>query len=628
MRPASAFIREGWEEGLFRGLCLLPLTLYAFSVLGFVLGFSLSPSHLWLGILTFAGLNFSLLRKQPKLALITSAASGLWMLTCAWFVGHLVDFSYDGTQYHQEAILQLRLGWNPFRSVITPDVWDTSWAVWLNSLPKFGWTVEAMVATSFHSLEAAKFLPLYGLPLIALSAYLCATKAFGLSPRVSGLVGWVAMLSPITASQLVINYSDGYVSNFACVLVFRVVDYLKRGNSESRKDLVLALVLAGLVKFTNLFPILTMGLVLLGWEWFRSGAKKTVQFFATLTGLALLTAATLGFNPYVSNLIRYGALNYPMSGAQWIHGDHIGRARLIEEGVEEPIYSAHLPANFVGHNRVYKFFYSLFSRSEHVAVNIGTGAHLKLPFTVNQKEWVYVGTSDGRIAGLGPLFSGVFLLSLLALLLARRKEPSLLAIAAALAVAAMMNPYGWWTRYIGFFWEVAALGLIAAAVNPVLSLKHKRIAIALIVFFATANSLPIFYSQLSHSVQYTRNTKHDFQKQLADQGYVVLDAHHAGIRGFLNEQGFPFLPREVEVRMVNAHYLSPSEPCSAQWESWFTRPAKGTPEDEEKRSRGFLNAQGKYQLRAGLSKESTLSAAQCYSKLSMRPFQTIPLFSE
>jgi hypothetical protein len=606
------------------GLLLFLFFLYALTAIGFWGGLVITPGHFWAIALIFL-LTQAIVFRRDRISIVFSGLLPiLWSLTCALISRQFLDYSADGPQYHQEAILQLTLGWNPFREAISPDIWDTSWAVWLNTLPKFGWSVGAVVAKALGQIEAAKFIPIYLLPALFLSAYLCARRSFSVGVKSSLAIATVAVLNPITVTQYLINYSDGYTAAFASIVIFAALDFAKQGDARSKYVFLLASSLAGWSKFTNLFLIAGIGPILLIYEASRRGIPSMFRLTGQLVAAALFVAVFFQFNPYVSNFARYGNLNYPMSAHRWIEGFGTGKARLITEGVEEGIYSQHLPANFVGHNRIYKFFYSLFSRSEYVAFSAGTGAHLKAPLSAKKAEWEYLAISDGRVGGLGPLFSAVFLLGACLLLRVGRREPLLPAVAVATVIAAICNPYGWWARYIGFVWEVGALGLLALAVFPFKRRPVTAIVAGLLIGVAVANSLPMAIMHYRFAQFFTTQRRDTFRQQMSGQGYVVMDSYFGGVRGYLTEQEMPFLSLEVEGRLAKDHYLRPEYPCTADWERWYD--IGPTADVRSENSRSFYNDAGKYKLRSGLPNAVLRQAAECYSRVSMLKFKVAPLF--
>lgn len=54
-------------------------------------------------------------------------------LACIYAAGCLYDLSWDGQAYHQEAVIQLRNGWNPFHDAPLKGIHS----VWINHYAKF-----------------------------------------------------------------------------------------------------------------------------------------------------------------------------------------------------------------------------------------------------------------------------------------------------------------------------------------------------------------------------------------------------------------------------------------------------------------------------------------------------------
>jgi hypothetical protein len=637
-------------DNLSLSFLLLVASLYVPVTLGFYLDIPISTAHLPFGIAIYALILGVWQWRRPR-ALITSLlVPPLWLGLSAYLVGKFLDYSFDGAQYHQEAIFQLELGWNPFKEIIFPDIWDTSWAVWLNSLPKFGWTLGAILARGLNRLESAKFLTTFLVPAVFLSAFTCARRGFRLSRGWSVGAGLIAAANPIAASQLCVNYIDGYVTLFGSIALYSALEFLKTRTPTSELALALSLVFACLAKFTNLFLVVVLAPLLALGIFRKSGGRSALRFTAKFMALGIIATGILGLNPYLSNLYRYGSLNYPMSADKWIHADWVGRARKIDQGMEELIYTAHLPNNFAGKNRVYKFFYSLFGRSEHVSATFDSGAHLKLPFDIRYEEWSYLGVSDGRIAGLGPLFSVIFLFSIVILLLAARSEPMLPIFGGAILIAAVSNPYGWWGRYIGFFWGIGGLGLLALAINPKFNRRAKTWLGFALVAIALINSLPIVYEHLKYARHFTKGRKAQLADEMARRGYVVMDAYFGGLRGYLSEQQLPFLGKVYEESFVKNHLLPESSTALREcfrevyaYEEWRDPDFKKVPPMRAnervmwikaiqnqpvdfKRVSAIFESRGEWGLKVPADERRRRACAQAFVENTRIPFRKAPLF--
>jgi len=119
---------------------------------------------------------------------------------------------------------------------------------------------------------------------------------------------------------------------------------------------------------------------------------KVSTFFTVAFGIAVLI---VGSSTYVKNLIFYKNPFYPIAG---------------ENAVD--IMKGNQPDRFEEMSAPHKVLVSLFSKTSNIYGN--NFPELKIPFTIEEKEiQMAMKGFDIRIGGFGPLFSGIFCISLL-----------------------------------------------------------------------------------------------------------------------------------------------------------------------------------------------------------------------
>jgi len=113
--------------------------------------------------------NFYL--KKVKVLFIQTTFCVFVFYLSTYLASTFKDLSWDGRQYHSEAITQMYLGWNPFTETISPEIWDTTFAIWLNTLPKFPWILEFFSFLIFYDIEKVKYLSFLCIFILGIVAF-------------------------------------------------------------------------------------------------------------------------------------------------------------------------------------------------------------------------------------------------------------------------------------------------------------------------------------------------------------------------------------------------------------------------------------------------------------------------
>jgi hypothetical protein len=368
--------------------------------------------------------------------------------------GNFYDMSYDGEVYHQEAVIKLVNEWNPFyehlRKVETdsPDL--------LNHYAKGPWIYEAALYKATSAIENTKvfnFLLLAG----AFCFTLAALKSY---PKIKYpvLFSVLLTLNPVMVYQTLSFYIDGQLGSLllcfmalACMIMLRRDIYLYIG-------LIMTIVLLCNVKFTGVVYAACGGGLLILWLWALGQQSRIFPVIKTgLIGVFLAVCLT-GFNPYITNTVYYGHPFFPLYGAGQNNMD---------------IMTSNSPKSFLTMNRFEKLFFAAFAKSEN-AVGLDWPA-LKLPFTFEKREIEFFFTAtDTRIAGFGPLYGGMLIVSVLLLLALwryqRQKGLYTAAIIGTVFLSAIINPEAWWARYAPQLWAIPVIAAMGA-----LSVRHGYI---------------------------------------------------------------------------------------------------------------------------------------------------------
>lgn len=383
---------------------------------------------------------------------------------------NIYDLSGDGQSYHQETIIQIALGWNPLKEWIVPDVWDSTHAVWMNHFPRFSWIVHGLFYKIFNNLEMSK-----GLNILLLVANFLVALAF-LKRKFKDnfkpiLLSLLAALNPVSLSQINTFCVDTQMASLFTLLMWNIFIFLDKNDlskNDSGFSIILILAILFNVKLSSLaylfiiFILILIYLILI----------KNILWKRWLTTFILggiLGIFVLGFDPYVTNTIKFGHPFYPIYTKNNVVFDksfspHIGEVNNLRDFM----IKTNSPYDFLDKNWWWKFWRSIFSESSNVYLysidnkNLSDNvSKLKFPFSINRNELGAFIDSDVRVGGFGVWFSGAVLLSIIltiGIIIKKNNQAwNLLFFDAVVLIMAWMNPESWWARYVPFVWLIPVM---------------------------------------------------------------------------------------------------------------------------------------------------------------------------
>lgn len=377
------------------------------------------------------------------------------------------DFSHDGQEYHQEAILALMDGWNPIAQTEYPG----AHSIWLSHYPKGGWIVSAALSALAGNVEAGKALTWLLAWTGALCAYAWARCALGLEPRAAALAAALCALNPVLLIQLQTYNTDGQVASVLLTFAAASLCALRPGLCKPALAVCASCVALGVNLKVPLVAYLgVIGVSSVAWGWL--GLRRVKEARALLvTGLAGgVVGLALGFNPYATNLRDHGHPLYPLAGANKVD-----------------ILTGHVSADFLAQNRLHKLWASWTSVSTGVMAKSldepGKQFQAKFPFAVAASEVkAFYKYTDVRVNGFGPWVSAAVMSMLLAAiwrLWVGRRDPSgataengvahreVAVLAGALFSSALLMPELWWARYAPQLWvALVTMGLLCSPLLP------------------------------------------------------------------------------------------------------------------------------------------------------------------
>lgn len=409
------------------------------SALLYFIGFAIGGLNFYLPTLGVIGYLLLVLRSRRQSAL-AFIILGTLIATAMLIAGSLYDLSSDGQTYHQEAIILLKDGWNPYLG----DPIRNWHELWINHYAKGSEVFGAVLYWLTGSIEVGKCFNLL-LILASWALAFAALREFGLAWAASLWLSSLLAFNPVSLYQVFSYYVDGALSSLLIIFMSALFLAIKHPGRSDYLVLFTSLVLLCTLKFTGLVyaGLLMLGaiafLILLGRQ------LLLIRLVPVAIAAMIVGVFVVGFNPYVTNVVRQGHPFHPLAGPNPID-----------------IMTSNMPANFAGETRLSKFVLATFARSDSpLTPQI---SHLKFPVSLSGSEIKIFKVPDPRVGAFGPFFAASLLLAFAIVIVACRVNvpgmPAALVLVAMLTGATLANPEGWWARYAPQFWLVPmVLGL-------------------------------------------------------------------------------------------------------------------------------------------------------------------------
>lgn len=463
------------------GIVFLLFNTLLLTTLGYFFKVSITDIHYWIiALVTIPAFWFFYKQVSEKRKVIEyillCAAIILSLLVSVALAGKFYDLTYDGQGYHQDTIVYLSQGWNPVYELLTPE--STSglprWK-WLNSYPKGSEELSAVIYRTTGKIEQAKAIN-----------FVILFMAFGfvlsLLLRIRIFNKWISFLlailfvwNPVYITQMFSFYIDGqlYLVLLSIIAILCTI-YITHKN-YLLVPLTLLISLAWSLKLTGvIYSVFIMGsFSVLFWY-----SEKILFFFKKIqVGLlaSILTIFIIGFNPYFTNLIRFHNPFY-----------------LPTEKSE--LVKVNIPENYLEMNPLQRLIISVFSRSDNIK-GVGTTAQLKIPFTYDEAEVSEFTNPDNNVGGFGPLFSGIFLFSVLAIIFtvfnprfSSKQKQIYYFLLITVFISGIIIPPSSYARYIPLFWAFPVIACLYSLSGK----KFTSVTIGvLLLILITANNVLI-----------------------------------------------------------------------------------------------------------------------------------------
>ena len=420
--------------------------------------------------------------KRPAISLVFAGIVG-----SSFFVSsHFIDLSYDGAWYHQESVIQLAHGWNPYHDApMSPSVAKEA-ATWVNAFPKASWINAATAMRAFGDIESGKAFN-WLLFLAAFFLVLDLFRQFSFRRSFALALAVAVTANPVIIDQLFSYYCDGQVAALMTI-VFALMIRILLGLPARRTMLLLvaSLMLLSNLKFTALiYGAALSGLFFLFCFHYRPRSRHHF-WIATVPMIGVvLSVFVVGYNPYVTNFLQHRNVFYPVP-IPFLSGSGNSSVPVM------PV--SNMPENFAGKSSVEKLLRSLSSYSGNITAP--NSSHFKWPWQVQMEEYRCFTIADCRIGGFGPLFEAALVGSgvLLLLIFNIFGSESFIVLGmffSGILGTTLVNPECWWARYVPQLWLIPCIVCFFAVYPQLKVVKTRRRIGYVLIGLVCLNSLLI-----------------------------------------------------------------------------------------------------------------------------------------
>ncbi|HVX86997.1 MAG TPA: hypothetical protein VH253_19590 [Phycisphaerae bacterium] len=452
------------------------------------------------------------------------------LLAATAFSAFYFDLSWDGQNYHQSAIYALAQDWNVLFHPLRTFEHSQGTQPWVDHYAKGPWYFAAAIFDATGYVEWGKSINLLALAASALALFAAALDA-GLTRARAAIIALVLAFNPVVISELTTFLVDAVMAAFLLTTAAAIFSYLRRPRPLLAWIILCASAISINAKFTGLvFLCMIFTAAALWCLLFQR--RRLFPFLAVSATALLLGAGVLGYNPYVTNTFLRHNPFYPAIGTK--------------DDAQHDIEKFETPSNLIPHNRFYRLLFVTFGRPGNAPYpHRPTNAQLMPPFAAAPSDLRFYDYHETRVAGFGPWFSGLLILSTLLFLYALcRPGVSRIAmtlVALTLLASIFSSAVFWWPRYGPQFWllpALPALFLLAGALQ-----RWEAAAAWTLLAGLLANALIVAAVHLAWETRSTLTLRRELA-QLAQSPQPVLvffDEFAVSGQGRMDAWHIPFL---------------------------------------------------------------------------------------
>jgi len=476
-------------------LTVFAVLLLSFSLMMHIFNIPVTVYHLPVSIAIAAAVSVLLFKsifKNEKWLKISVLGLAVLTVIFSWsyfFSGSFYDVGFDSLAYHQEMIIRLADGWDPY-SLDAKEPVQGFFKSHAYTASKSGAICAASLYKMTGNIEYGKtfnFLLVFASFFIALSALLSLA---GISGGHSLLVAFMLAFNPVSVYQSLSLYVDGQLSSLMICLFALSAQIIVRASFIRIIFAGAAMMIAMNTKLTGVVYSFVVASVLSAYLFFKERfstffSASVIFLFSAIIGIFLI-----GFNPYVTNHVHNGHIFYPFFCKD-----------------AEPVVN-HAPPILIGKSQPEKLFVSVFSETENYYVGRNDFYTFKFPFSVSAHELTCFTNPDTRIGGFGPLFGSMVIVSLIMLAWGAFKDrkASLATSGFMLWVllSAVIITEPWWARFVPQIWMIPIAGIVFGCTlrdRPSVYIRNFLIALTLLNIILVSSVYYVSQSVTSDSLR-------------------------------------------------------------------------------------------------------------------------------
>lgn len=519
----------------------------------FFVNVTITALHLPIITLLTIIIYITLYKKDEKNLNIIAIILGIIIFGVITFVeGKVYDTTADGNTYHKLAIGSMKNGWNPAYEdsqdfkIEDGNAFDTSEdninTLWIDHYAKGTEIFAAVVYAFTGNIESGKG---YTLLLMYIAFGIIFYSLFAERKRnifTSLIVPFLLVVNAITIVQIFNYYVDGALMISILLILYSCIvesikDKYQGGYNQKENLLILAcnIILCVNIKFTGLaFAAIFCFAFYVYWlikaykkENFSEVVKKYTMFYIITV---IISIVVVGYSSYTRNMIDHGNPLYPLYGK-----GHVDNMVVQEQ-----------PSSFADKNHLEIFLISIFSKGENVSPTYSEEniqPTLKIPGTITLEEINNYCIPDIRVGGFGPLFSVIFIVSIISTIyiiikLIKEKNwdlfiPYILILVVSIFLILLLDG-NYWARYIPYFYTIPIFTLTYLLWDKDKKIKYTIGVILSIIMII--NVLLVTYANLKATRAndlYAGRQINEFVQYAHDNKVVEIKLNHSGVQGAL-----------------------------------------------------------------------------------------------
>lgn len=440
-------------------------------------------------ILAYLFSNFVIYKYKGKSKLLFSNIIFLVIISILFYLlSKTYDTSWDGQWYHQDAILKLIEGWNPFYNTYDANISISESDRWIHHYPQASWMVQANILKIGNSIQASKLLHLLlSIASFGISFYVIR-RVININIIITAIFSLYVAFNPVTYSQFFSFYVDGQSAMGLSMYLFILVLLAYNPNKYLYILLACLFIYFSNIKFTNLIYLSIFNVFYFIWIFVNNSNTIRIKLFTYFSILYCFGILVVGYSSYTRNLLEKGHPFYPILG---------------KNNVGNIVKDIPLSANFKDQNRFQNlldasFAYPVYARQPD-------SSKFRMPFTeVNYDNFF---RTDAELSGFGARWSEILIFSILILLyllfkLNAKKKLYLLLLLSSILLSVFINEQCFVARYVPQLWLLPmVLILFLYAENGII---HKVISVSLSLFLLY-NTSKIIETQVKYQVEVRKN---------------------------------------------------------------------------------------------------------------------------